>query len=142
MAHSYSLDLLLVGGLGVSRLVQLDRLGTTVVKEVDGDTGVAAAVRGEKAPIEVLEQVDFLTAHHAWGENTWHGNANIGLRVVSNDDSIDDKVEKRVLVLSGVLFEQCRGVVIANRGVGRPLSDGAGSDREEDSSLGQHCYRT
>ena len=65
----------------VGRLVLLERLGTTVVEEVDLDTLLSALVGGGKLTVEVRKQLDLLTLDLTGGEDAGNLDADIGLGV-------------------------------------------------------------
>lgn len=71
----------LVGGHAIGGLVLLEGSSTTVVEEVDRDTSVTATVGGSERSVEVRKEVDVLAIKLARGQDTGHGDADIGLSV-------------------------------------------------------------
>jgi hypothetical protein len=65
----------------VGRHVHHERNGSTIIKEVDRDTGWPTIVCGEQGAVEEWEEVDSSAVVSASCEDTWDSNANIGLGV-------------------------------------------------------------
>jgi hypothetical protein len=132
-------ELVLVGGSAVGRHVHGERDGTTIVKEVDGDTGAATTVGGGKTTVEVGEEVD-LSAHvGTLGKNTGDG-VHVGLGVVTNDNSVDEESQEGQLVGTGVLLEESSGVLVAD---GHVLGEcrSSGGSKAGNESGGTHIER-
>ena len=85
----------MVGGHAVGRLVLLEGSSATVVKEVDRDTSIATTVRRSELSVEVGEEVDVLTVVLASGQDTRHGNTDVGLGVCC-ESSVSDRPKKIV----------------------------------------------
>lgn len=81
MTHFNRLDSLLVGRGAVGRQVHQERGSSTTVKEVDRDAGWPTIVCGEQGTIEEWEEVDSSAVIGASFEDTWDGDANIGLGI-------------------------------------------------------------
>lgn len=133
--------LLLVRTGAIRRLVHHQRHRATVVKEVDGNTGVASIVGGSKATIEIWQEVDLGAVDGAGREDTGDLDANIRLGVVADDGGVDDERQEGVLVGRVVLLEEGGGVVVTDGGVGRALGDGSADGSEESKSFELHDGR-
>lgn len=128
---------LLVRGLVISRHVLLQRRSTAAVQEVLRDTHLAAIVGRGKTAVEVGKQVDRGAVVRGVGpQETGHGNI-VRLGVVTDNDSIDQHSQKRVLIRSSVLLQQCGGVVVADGHVSRAAHGRGGTNRRqrEESSV-------
>lgn len=120
----------------IGRHIHHQRHRTPVIKEADGDTGITTVVRGSKASIKVRQKVDRGAIIHAWSEDTWNLDTDVGLGVVPNDGGVDNESQERVLVGRVVFFKKSGGVVVTYRSVRWALRDG-GADGSEESECFQ-----
>jgi hypothetical protein len=103
-------NLLLLRVLAVGGHVFHEGSGTSIVEEVDADTGLSTTVAGEQGSVEVGQEVDILALELTLGEDTRDGVLGGGvLGVVTNDHSVDEESQQSVLVGGGVVFEQRSG---------------------------------
>jgi hypothetical protein len=75
----------------------------------------------------VSEQVRLVSSLGKGGEHT-----------ITNDNGIDHQRQEGLLVCGGVVFQQSRGVVVADRDVGRTLSSSSADDSCNDERLEEH----
>lgn len=136
----------LVGGVAVGGHVLHQRSGSTVVKEVDSNTGAAAAVRRGETAIEVGEEVDISAVDLARGKDTGDSdvgpcntvNGGLGVVGVTDDNGVDEQSQDQQLVCGSVVLEQSGGVVVTDGGVAGALSNGrAGKSQRGDDLAGE-----
>lgn len=108
-------DILLRGVLSVGWLGwgHHQRLSTTVSEEVDR-RGLSIAVGGLKSTSEVRSEVDGGVVDLALLEDTRDVLAGGCLGEVTDNDTVDEEVEERVLVSSVVLLQQGSGVLVTD----------------------------
>jgi len=132
-------DQFLLGGAGSGERVVHEGSSSSTVEEVEGDTLAATAVGGVEGAGEVGGEVDASEVTSAGGEDTGDGDANVGLGVVSNGDSVDDEGQDGLLVGGGVLLEEGTSVVVADGDIARTLGSSAGSKgKSARNSVGLH----
>lgn len=119
-------DQLVLGGAGGGEGVVHEGNSSSTVKEVEGDTLAATAVGGVEGAGEVGGEVDASVVTSAGGEDTGDGDANVGLGVVANGDSVDDEGQHGLLVGGGVLLEESASVVVADGHIAGTLGSSAG----------------
>jgi hypothetical protein len=112
---------------------------TAIVEEVLWGSRGASCVCGRQRSVKVRQKVDGSAIVSARCKDPRDRDANVGHGVVSNDRSVDDQSQQRILVRSIVDFQEGGGVVIADRSVGRPLSDHSTRREPKKESRKSHC---
>ena len=128
----------------VSWQVLHQRCRPTTIQEIPVYSSVVS-VGAVEAPIEVWCEIDVLTVEDSWGEDARHVDADIGLGVVPDHDSIDEERENCVLRGWGIVLEEGVGVIVADRRVSRALSEGGRHGEGEEKGgdvLGIHLCRS
>lgn len=124
------LDVLLVGVGTCGRHVLEKRSSSSVIKEVDGNTGATTTVGRGKSTVEVGEEVDLSAVVRTLGKDTRNGDADIGLGVVSNDNGVDKESEKSELVGTSVVHKKSSSIIVTDAHVSRSLRKGRDSGRK------------
>lgn len=105
-------NILLIGIRPICRFVHHQWRGTSVIEKIDGCGFIATVGRGQPA-VEIRHEVDLGAVEFSRGQDPIDLDADIGLGVVPDDSSVDQKSQQGVLICGIVVLQQSGGVVIA-----------------------------
>jgi hypothetical protein len=60
------------------------------------------------------------------------------LLTVANNSSVDHKSQEKLLVSSSIVFQECGGIVVADRCIRRTLSDDTANGSSDSKSFEEH----